>query len=736
MIKFAIWRWSIYNWLNWSVHIWSKSKINLLYFSLYRMNKNSLPIVNNWDSQISEWDLVPSTRTAQEDGTRLWIFQKFKQWIQDPLGSKKKQAEIKKALETEDEQRWHEYKTQVDIIQSLIQGKQSLDDFVPNYEIEKFQRLHDELTWARIDYQSWFVQILIPLLKNPKFVSLISIIVTTLWPEHAISKWRSAVSAYITNNSEDMHDQYMSDIQDLTIKLSSTNMNDAQKKQLAFLSDIGNKTTGIQETLTQSLASFQDAISLSINHLKDFDELQAHIGTLTWYEKTVEEFLINKPPWAHLSTWRVDLLLKSLHEYRERIHIYHNQTEVEQTRRRILDQIATIHYQYQEFITKELSYYDTQKDQYQTEILRKSDQLSRIDGLTSWDYIATTTIPGLIDLRSTWIKKMSITYHTKKELVDQYYDFVDKIELKGYFTWELKSSSGFQSSIDTMRSQNITYTENTPLDQVIEVTISKMYETYIKNTLIAERNILEQIRSQFMNEIEFFQKFQHEWLSRLNSLQEAYKIQLARATNNNLWSSWNTMRTGKKIPLSTWIQSKDTTPEYDNIPNHQRKEPDTVIDLLMNDIKPASWDKTFVEKPIPINTLWDLITWYCDFATQLWIKTNKDPIFILWTWVDSLFDFGMSIGESMRWNEFMKIDLIVCHPAEFHSWWEGNITSIERSRVLACKMIIYPWFDNLMEFILIILSEWLTIGSCSKYKYWIFVGFDSQLRSKITISCD
>jgi len=62
------------------------------------------------------------------------------------LGSKKKQAEIKKALETEDEQRWHEYKTQVDIIQSLIQGKQSLDDFVPNYEIEKFQRLHDELT--------------------------------------------------------------------------------------------------------------------------------------------------------------------------------------------------------------------------------------------------------------------------------------------------------------------------------------------------------------------------------------------------------------------------------------------------------------------------------------------------------------------------------------------------------------------------------------------------------------
>ncbi len=61
-----------------------------------------------------------------------------------------------------------------------------------------------------------------------------------------------------------------------------------------------------------------------------------------------------------------------------------------------------------------------------------------------------------------------------------------------------------------MRSQNITYTENTPLDQVIEVTISKMYETYIKNTLIAERNILEQIRSQFMNEIEFFQKFQHE----------------------------------------------------------------------------------------------------------------------------------------------------------------------------------------------------------------------------------
>ena len=78
-----------------------------------------------------------------------------------------------------------------------------------------------------------------------------------------------------------MHDQYMSDIQDLTIKLSSTNMNDAQKKQLAFLSDIGNKTTGIQETLTQSLASFQDAISLSINHLKDFDELQAHIGTLT-----------------------------------------------------------------------------------------------------------------------------------------------------------------------------------------------------------------------------------------------------------------------------------------------------------------------------------------------------------------------------------------------------------------------------------------------------------------------
>lgn len=63
------------------------------------------------------------------------------------------------------------------------------------------------------------------------------------------------------------------------------------------------------------------------------------------------------------------------------------------------------------------------------------------------------------------------------------------------------------------------------------------------------------------------------------------------------------MRTGKKIPLSTWIQSKDTTPEYDNIPNHQREEPDTVIDLLMNDIKPASWDKTFVEKPIPINTL-------------------------------------------------------------------------------------------------------------------------------------
>lgn len=61
-----------------------------------------------------------------------------------------------------------------------------------------------------------------------------------------------------------------------------------------------------------------------------------------------------------------------------------------------------------------------------------------------------------------------------------------------------------------MRSQNITYTENTPLDQVIEVTISKMYETYIKNTLIRERNILEQIRRQFMNEIEFFQKFQHE----------------------------------------------------------------------------------------------------------------------------------------------------------------------------------------------------------------------------------
>lgn len=534
------------------------------------------------------WDpndnLIPTTREEREQ--QKWgFFDTLKGWWKDPLGNKRKQEIAQNLQDQADQQLWDEYQKQCNHIKSVIAGKTSLDEFVPHYDIEHYQKLHDKITGARSDYQKrWQEQFIDILSSNPHLVALVTTVVNSLWVDHPFSKRRTRMVEVINKVNNGERDYYQQ-MQELT--LSMTGIDKKDQSITDFLWAV-SQFQEIEQAVDRGVSEFQSSIKQIVNNLNTLDELTTQIQSISQVESQVEILLINKPEATHLLTHNVQFLLTQLNEYRQRYQGNMNPEKIADTKNKLEEKLIDLIKGYITFVDQEAIFLTAQQQKVTDNTINKIHTLWW-DDLTSLDMLIENT-HQIKEIKDNLINQVSNIDNKKWNLIDGLIQFIDHLDYQWITIEDDKKKLLSHVIIPSY------YTDQ--LKQPTWLLVQKIIDYYWKESQVVERMKLDQMRTQFLKEYKQFEEFQ----KTIEALQQQWKIRL----------QWLSDRYSLQLQKIQWTHASSTNSRVGDISSDypwSQTSIDKLIDQLPS-IKPDTWDTTLIEKPIPVNTLDDLFELY------------------------------------------------------------------------------------------------------------------------------